>query len=195
MGAIDSPTEKNLRAAATATALSEPTPRALMATAPGGGSAGSADITVFVRVREDKSELVSRTAITVPRGSTPTDVARTAVKSKSNNEEWDRLSVFPATANAFMSSDEPVSRSVDVPMDQELDSLVEANHPFLRITFTKPRTTVVCLCDSLARSHTVYVHRPLCERVLRGRFRTSMLPWLQRRSSFRKLFSMVSLMI
>ena len=85
---------------------------------------------LFVRVREDKSELVSRTAITVPRGSTPTDVARTAVKSKSNNEEWDRLSVFPATANAFMSSDEPVSRSVDVPMDQELDSLVEANHPF-----------------------------------------------------------------
>ena len=65
--------------------------------------------------------------------------ARTALKSKSNNEEWDRLSVFPATANAFMSSDEPVSRSVDVPMDQELDSLVEANHPFLRITFTKPR--------------------------------------------------------
>ena len=35
VGAIDSPTEKNLRAAATATALSEPTPRALMATAPG----------------------------------------------------------------------------------------------------------------------------------------------------------------
>ena len=67
---IDSPTaaEKNLRAAATATALSEPTPRALMATAPGGGSACSADITGFVRVREDKSELVSRTAITVPRG-------------------------------------------------------------------------------------------------------------------------------
>ena len=32
---IDSPTEKNMRAAATATALSEPTPRALMATAPG----------------------------------------------------------------------------------------------------------------------------------------------------------------
>ena len=79
-------TEKNLRAAATATALSEPTPRALMATAPGGGSAGSADITVFVRVREDKSELVSRTAITVPRGSTPTDVARTAVKSKFNDQ-------------------------------------------------------------------------------------------------------------
>ena len=34
-GFIDSPTEKDLRAAATASALGQPTPRALMATAPG----------------------------------------------------------------------------------------------------------------------------------------------------------------
>ena len=46
-GFIDSPTEKDLRAAATASALGQPTPRALMTAAPGGGSAGSADITVF----------------------------------------------------------------------------------------------------------------------------------------------------
>ena len=85
-GVINSPTEKDLRAAATASALGQPTPRALLTAAPGGGSAGSADITVFARMREDRTELVSRTTITVARGSTPTDVARTAVKSKFNDQ-------------------------------------------------------------------------------------------------------------
>ena len=46
-GFIDSHIEKDLRAAATTSALGQPTPRALMTAAPGGGSAGSADITVF----------------------------------------------------------------------------------------------------------------------------------------------------
>ena len=49
-GFIDSPTKRDkssFGAKATASALGQPTPRALMTAAPGGGSAGSADITVF----------------------------------------------------------------------------------------------------------------------------------------------------
>ena len=75
-GHIDSPVENKLRAVATASALGGPTPRALPEAASGGDSAGAAaDLTFFVRVREDMRELVSRTTITVPRGSTPLDVA------------------------------------------------------------------------------------------------------------------------
>ena len=75
-GHIDSPVENKRRAAATASALGGPTPRALPEAASGGDSAGAAaDLTFSVRVREDMRELVSRTTITVPRGSTPLDVA------------------------------------------------------------------------------------------------------------------------
>ena len=69
-GQIDSPTARELRAVATATALGRPTPRVLITPASGASAGGSADLDVFVRVREDRAELVSRTIITVPRGST-----------------------------------------------------------------------------------------------------------------------------
>ena len=51
-GQLDSPAEKQLRAAATARTLGAPTPRAVITPSSGGSSAGgSANITLFVRAR------------------------------------------------------------------------------------------------------------------------------------------------
>ena len=60
-GQIDSPTARQLRTVAASNVLGGPTPRALITPASGASAGGSADLDVFVRVREDQKELVSRT--------------------------------------------------------------------------------------------------------------------------------------
>ena len=153
-GEIDSPTAKTLRASATAAALGTASNAVVAAPAVG----GSADLGIFVRVREDVRELVPRTSKSVPRGSTCVDVAVAVVTGHHGAEEWNRVKAFPATALAFMSADEPPTRAINVPMGGVLDAAVDASHRFIRITFSKPRANA----DSTPRAsmETVSISAP-----------------------------------